>query len=928
MTEDIKKYKLYFLQKKYNNLVSVINNLEKHNIYLIGERINENINNFSNGIYELVKNLNSFYNNNINHYFDNNTTDIDKIINNLNANDNVLKIIEAYQTDIPNDAFIETENGIKKLIKENGYPSIVEMLILLYGKNNSIIKTMGDILKELDDIVVPINYTIINSRMINAEYYWKIPIKFQADDVLCKKRELWIKLKNNMYMKICLFFKIDRFLVKTKTTQLKSVVLQKNKNTIISKLENDNINMKFVKSFIRHDYLGNIYCMSESEYIDYITKAYYRYVKLSESTFVNIMKDFSNLENIKQMYDTIFLLLQGNNDVVDIAGLLMGLIREKKNTKMTHIYDYIVNNMTHYIESKIKQSNNDIKTSLDKIKNISIEDVDYKKQIAINKNIPNNVKAMLLEKTDEMKQNNNEYYKQQLYVRTILNYPWGSQNDDMYYESLNKNKKTAMNYLKNVEEKLKQSCYGHEEAKRLLLQMIGKWVSNPSSAGTCFGLVGPPGVGKTLLAKSISKALDIPFGQITLGGQNDGELLHGHGYTYSGSQPGMIIKKMVEMGKARCILYFDELDKACSKHGTTNEITSILIHLTDPNMNQSFQDRFFQGVEFPLDKVIMIFSYNDSSLVDPILLDRIKEIKIQPYTLEDKLTICTNYIIPEMASNVSMKNTININDDIVQYIVDNYTNEAGVRDIKRKIEEIYLYLNIDMIYKRGLFKKKNKNQITLQQTDVVSILKEPDTNKRLINDKPAIGIICGLYATSNGSGGITPIQIYPNMQQSNDKYEIKLTGKQGDVMKESVICSLTTAIEWLIKNDYDVDALMKQHVKNGFHIHTPDGATPKDGPSAGCAFTCAFISRILNRPIKNDIAMTGEIELTGKISKIGGLEFKLHGAKKAGIKIVYVPHENKKDIDEIKIKYKNLIDDSFIIKTVAEINEIINEILL
>ena len=267
---------------------------------------------------------------------------------------------------------------------------------------------------------------------------------------------------------------------------------------------------------------------------------------------------------------------------------------------------------------------------------------------------------------------------------------------------------------------------------------------------------------------------------------------------------------------------------------------------------------------------------------------------------------------------------------IIRYLIDNYTNEAGVRDIKRKIEEIYLHLNIDMIYGRGLFKqtKKKIKQITLTQKEVVDILKEPDTYKRNINDMPEVGIIAGLYATSNGSGGITPIQIYPNMQHSNNKYEVKLTGKQGEIMKESVICSLTTAIEWLKKNNYNVEELMKHHVKNGFHVHTPDGATPKDGPSAGCAFTCAFISRILNRPIKNDIAMTGEIELTGKISKIGGLEFKLQGAKKAGIKTVYVPFENKKDIDMIKEKYKNLIDDSFIVKTVSEINEIINEILI
>jgi ATP-dependent Lon protease len=354
-------------------------------------------------------------------------------------------------------------------------------------------------------------------------------------------------------------------------------------------------------------------------------------------------------------------------------------------------------------------------------------------------------------------------------------------------------------------------------------------------------------------------------------------------------------------------------------------------------MNKTFQDRFFQGIEFPLDKVIMIFSYNDSSKVDPVLLDRIKEIKVEPYTMEDKLQICTKYIIEEMAENVSMENEVIFNEDIIKYLIDNYTNEAGVRDIKRKIEEIFLHLNIEKIYG-----KLKKGKINININKINEILKEPDIYKRVINTKPEIGIINGLYATNTGMGGITPIQIYPNMQHSHDKYEIRLTGKQGDIMKESVICSLTAAIEWLKNSIYKdkLDDLMKTNVKNGFHVHTPDGATPKDGPSAGCAFTCAFISRILNKNIKNDIAMTGEIELTGKISKIGGLEFKLQGAKRAGVKTVYIPMENKKDLDEIKEKYKNLINenndnnnnngegDSFNIKLVNTIDDIINEILI
>jgi endopeptidase La len=942
MTEEIKKYKLYYLQSKYNKIINIINDIEEHYNILTNNHLidcqNNTSNHFSNHLYDIIKNLNSHYNNSINYYLENSNTDIDSIINTIHLSDNItiLKMLDLFNNDIPTDIFKETDDDIHILIKQYGYKDLKSMLKLLFAPNY-FDKNIIDYINELNDIIIPFGYNIDNiNNSYNNDYYWKIPSKFDINDILNKKRELWIKLKEkNKYICIYVFFKIDKFSSKSKTSQIKSPILQKLKTNIISRLENGNIDIKFIKSFLRHDYLGNIYCLSEIEYSDYIMKLYNKYIKLLESNFVNIMKDFVNQENIKKMFDIIFLLLLGPEEKADIAGLLIGLIKEKKTNKSFNVFDMLQNNMTYYIQSKIKKSNINIKNSIDKIKSINIDDIDYKKQLVINKNIPENIKAMVLEKIEEMKSANNEYYKQLLYVKTILNYPWSSPNDDLYYENLKNDKKRAIEYLSNIENKLNSSCYGHEEAKKYLIQMIGKWISNPCSMGTSIGLVGPPGVGKTLLAKSISNALDIPFAQITLGGQNDGEILHGHGYTYSGSQPGMIIKKMVEMGKSRCILYFDELDKACSKHGTINEITSILIHLTDPNMNKSFQDRFFQGIDFPLDKVIMIFSYNDSSKVDPILLDRLKEIKVSPYTMEDKVNICSKHIIKEMADNVAMDN-INIDETMIRYLIDNYTNEAGVRDIKRKIEDIFMHLNIEKIYNKGEFKhslktrsKKNK-QILLGKEKIIEILKEPDMNKRVINNYPEIGIINGLYATSNGDGGITPIQIYPNMQHSKDKYEVRLTGKQGDVMKESVLCSLTTAIEWLKHSEYKykLDELMNSHVKNGFHVHTPDGATPKDGPSAGCAFTSAFISRILDRPIKNNIAMTGEIELTGKISKIGGLEYKLQGAKKAGVNTVYVPFENKKDIEDIKKKYVNLIDDKFNIILVHHINEIINEILV
>jgi ATP-dependent Lon protease len=327
-----------------------------------------------------------------------------------------------------------------------------------------------------------------------------------------------------------------------------------------------------------------------------------------------------------------------------------------------------------------------------KIKSLSIEDIDYKKQLISNKFIQPNIKALTLEKIDEMKNQNNEFFKQKTFVEHILKYPWTNSSKNINMCS------NKIEYLENIKTNLNTYTYGHDEAKNILLQTIASWISNPDGGGRPLGFVGPPGVGKTLLAKSISKALDIPFAEITLGGQNDGELLHGHGYTYSGSQPGLIIKKMVEMGKERCILYFDELDKTASKHGVVNEITSILIHLTDPNMNKSFQDRFFQGVDFPLDKVIMIFSYNDPDKVDPILLDRITQIKVKPYTIQEKLIIVKDYVIPELQKAIGINQPFtNIDNTMIEYIIDNYTNEAGIRNIKRKIEKIFLTLNLEIL---------------------------------------------------------------------------------------------------------------------------------------------------------------------------------------------------------------------------------------
>ena len=931
---DSKKIKLLLLQKIYKNLSSIVLDLSSHltflhNNFFIDYGSKQNI---LLRLNEIQKTINISYNNYIIEKIDI-SNNIDTWFNNISV-PNIHNYILNFTNFITLKDFPLSQQikEIGQIMSSIGFNNLDCMLKFFIGDNYEIFfdKSVNTLISEINNIFVPLSFEFYNVNK-NEEYYWRVPTVFDEIDILELSRELWIKI-NNRYIKIVGIFKNDNLGIVYKTAQLNYPLFFKNKSDLEIELEKTDIEKKFLKSFLKYEYIGNFYTFTLSDYVLYIRKIYLKYLELCSTTFLTIMKDFvSKSNNFKKMFDIIFLLLLGSAESVDIANLLLGLIKGKKFNAQ-NIYTLIINNLSFNLQIKLKKTQNHMKQEIERLKELSYEDIDYKKQLLANRNIPDNIKTLTLEKIQEMKLYNNEYYKQLTFVKHILNFPWSSQNDELFYRNLKDTTTESINYLIKIEDKLKNTSYGHMEAKKSLLEIIGKWISNPSSQGSSFGFVGPPGVGKTLLAKSLGQSLNIPFVQITLGGQNDGELLHGHGYTYSGSQPGLIIKKMVEAGKSRCILYFDELDKTTSKNGNINEITSILIHLTDPNMNKTFQDRFFQGIEFPLDKVIMIFSYNDSSQVDSILLDRLKEIKIKPYATIEKIKIVKEFIIPELVKSIGLENekwTL-LTEDIIEYIIENYTNEAGVRDIKRHIEKIFLSLNLDKIYKKGFFAKGETNDLVLSKDNINNIIEQTQQENMKIHPKSAIGIVNGLYATSNGNGGIVPIQIFNHFSSTSNSYEIKLTGKQGDVMKESVHCSLTTALDYIRRNKEkysfieNLDSYLLNNFKHGFHVHTPSTSTPKDGPSAGSAFTCAFISRILNKKIRNDIAMTGEIELTGKITKIGGLDFKLIGAKKAGVKLVFVPKENEKDMDEIKIKFPKLLDDNFKFQLFDYVDEIID----
>jgi ATP-dependent Lon protease len=479
-------------------------------------------------------------------------------------------------------------------------------------------------------------------------------------------------------------------------------------------------------------------------------------------------------------------------------------------------------------------------------------------------------------------------------------------------------------YLVKIRKILDESVFGHKEAKIQLERIFAQWI-NGETKGAVLGLKGPPGTGKTSLAKNgLSKCLidkngeTRPFIFLPIGGSVNGSTLVGHNFTYVGSSWGRIADILMSSKCMNPIIFIDEVDKVShTEHG--REIISILTHLTDSTQNDEFEDKYFAGIKLDLSKALIVFSFNDINLIDPILRDRITVIETHPLKLQEKLTIINDYMLPEICHEVGFnKEEIIFEDGLIKDLIETYTNEAGVRKIKEKIFEIVREINL-----RRFYNDEIKIPYTIK-SDFVKKLFENKAKVRVkkIPKEPLVGMVNGLYATSTGSiGGITQIEAikFP----SDKMLELNITGSAGDVMKESIQYALKNAYRLLTKEEQE-KIIEDSHNKKSFgiHIHCPDGATPKDGPSAGLAFTLAIYSLLSGRKIRNDVCMTGEINLNLEAMIIGGLEAKLHGGKKAGCKLALIPEENLEDLEIMRREGNSPEDDTFKVITVSNINEI------
>ena len=567
-------------------------------------------------------------------------------------------------------------------------------------------------------------------------------------------------------------------------------------------------------------------------------------------------------------------------------------------------------------------------TTLSEISKINYKSKPYLFR-ALESNMPVNVKAEVIRKVELSGKSifGSDNYKLNSWIEALLNVPFGvystsectSLSDD----------KTIQDHMTKSRDILDSAVYGHDKAKNKILQIIAQNLNNPKSNGLVLGIEGPMGNGKTtLIEQGVSKVLNKPFSYIALGGATDGSFLDGHSYTYEGAVWGKLVDVLMKSKTMDPIIYFDELDKV-SKTDKGDEIINILMHLIDSSQNKHFNDKYFTGVDFDFSRVTFIFSYNDGNNINPILRDRITEIKTTGFKTDQKVHIASNYLIPGILKDMGyMKKDFVFKEDVIRYMIDTYTNEGGVRKFKEILYDLVRELNLRKWVSKPVLNKYVYLPFTLSTNMITKdLLKtqykfKPDK----INDEPKVGVVNGMYATTNGTGGLINIEV--SSIPTTEKLHLELTGQQGDVMKESMRVAKT--LSWTLlpdKHKKEIETRWKKQGITGFHIHCPEGATPKDGPSAGLAITTALVSSLTQIPVRNDVSITGEVDLNGNAMEIGGLSDKLYGAKRAGIKLALCPRDNRECLEKIKTDYPDLIDASFEVKMVDNIWDVMKHTL-
>jgi len=608
--------------------------------------------------------------------------------------------------------------------------------------------------------------------------------------------------------------------------------------------------------------------------------------ELVEQIAVNIPLSYQNKQKIlealtlEERYEVLGVILGNEIEIMQIGRDLQKKVKARidKNQR-----EYILREQLKLIREELGEDN-------------TADDAEEFKKKLQELQAGDEVKEKISKEIERFKNTNSNVSENAVlrgYIETMLALPW-------------EKKSTDSDDLKEAWKVLQEGHYGLKDVKERVMEFLSVRKLTHKGKSPILCLVGPPGTGKTSIARSIAEAMHKKYVRICLGGVRDEAEIRGHRKTYVGAMPGRITAALQQAGVSNPLMLLDEIDKTSSDY--KGDTSAALLEVLDPEQNSRFMDHYIE-VPQDLSEVLFIATANDVQGIPRPLLDRMELIEIAGYTENEKEHIAKEHLIPkQMEENGIEKGKLTIQSAALKKIINNYTKEAGVRNLERTIGQICRKT-------ARLIMEEDKKKVTVTSKNLSDFLGKEHFNYLMANKKDEIGISRGLAWTQ--VGGDT-LQIEVNVMPG--KGELMLTGQLGDVMKESAQAGITYIRS--IASDYKVEPEFFQ--ENDIHVHIPEGAVPKDGPSAGITMATAILSAIIKKPVRADLAMTGEITLRGRVLPIGGLKEKLLAAKYAKIKEVLVPAENKPDIQELDKE----ITDGLTITFVSSMKEVLNKALV